>query len=214
MVKPLRTYQPIGLEDLRKIRGYPLSSLMRGRKKIPESPGLYIWRYWPSLADVDKTTFLKMWKRWRDTQPQFEEVLNSSRIAVTVRRTPFGVVSSQTDIFGFKEDSSKAKNLINAIESDAEVRQMLAYTLESLVSAIPPLYIGKADNLQSRLSDHFDEQSSTLMHSIRQSGIITEDVYISFIADPISSNVDESITTALEEIVQRMTNPPLTKRYG
>lgn len=214
MIKPLRTYQPIGLEDLRKIRGHSLSSLMRGRKKIPESPGLYIWRYWPSLANVDETEFLKMWKRWRDTQPQFEEVLNNSRMAITVRRTPFGVVSSETDIFGFKEDSSKAKKLINAIESEAGVRQILAYTLESIVSAIPPLYIGKADNLQSRLGDHFSEQSSTLMQSIRQSGIAMDDVYISFIVDPISSNIDGSITTALEEIVQRMTNPPLTKRYG
>ena len=151
---------------------------------------------------------------WRDTQPQFEENLNNSRMSVTVRRTPFGSVGSQTDIFGFKEESIKARNLIKAIDKDSSVRQLLAYTLESLVSAMPPLYIGKADNLQARLCSHFEEESSSLLKSIRDSKIHFNDVFISFILDPVSEIYDDSITTALEEIIQRMTNPPLTKRYG
>lgn len=214
MSKPERAYKAIDIDDLRKVRGHPLSHLMRGREKIPSVAGLYIWRYWPSLANVDKETFFKMWERWKNTQPQFEEEVNNSRIKVSVRRTPFGISNKQTDIFGFDRESTKAANLARAIDSDAGTRQMLAYTMESLVSAIPPLYIGKADNLRARLSDHFNEQSSSVIQSIRDSGISHDDIYISFIIDPVTQATGSAVTTALEEIIQRMTNPPLTKRFG
>jgi hypothetical protein len=213
MAKPLKYYQPIDIDDLRKVRGYSLSSLMRGRSKIPETPGIYIWRFWPTLAGVDKESFFKMWARWERTQPQFEENAKNSRIGVTVRRTPFGIAESETSLFGFDRDSDKAKNLLEAIESEADTRQMLATTMECLLSAAPPLYIGKADNLRSRLINHFDEQGSTVLAQVRRAEISFDDIYISFIADPVS-DANISITTALEEIIQRITNPPFTKRYG
>ncbi len=214
MNKPIKSYQSIALDDLRKLRGYPISKLMRGRQKIPDVPGIYIWRYWPALADIDRAAFLNTLNKWKHTQPQFEEHLGNSRVAVSVRRTPFGNSNDKTAVLGFSETNPKAVALTKAVEEDADTRQVLAYTLETLLASAPPLYVGKADNLRSRLSDHFDEQSSTLLSSIKGARIELDDIYISFIADPISKTLPESITTAFEEIIQRITNPPLTKRYG
>ena len=214
VARPSRHYfQPIDVDDLRKLRGHSLATLMRARKMIPETPGIYIWRFWPTLADLEKDEFLRLWDRWRESQPQFEERVGNSRVEVRIRRTPFGAAGEGQDIFGFDFDNPKVARLRRAVESDADARQALAYTMECLLSAAPPLYVGKADNLQARLSNHFDGASSSLMQSLHHAGISNDDVYISYVSDPVSS-AEESITTALEEIIQRITNPPLTKRYG
>lgn len=210
----VQTYSALSLVDLRKVRGYSFSKLSRGRSKLPQTPGIYIWRYWPSLADLDEDSFIQMIRNWRETHPQFEEVVQNSRMTIRVKRTPFGSSATDGDFLGFKESSEKAKALWKAISSDMETRQTLAYTLESLLASMPPLYIGKADNLQVRLCNHFDEQSSSLLKTVRSAKIDLNDVYISFIEDPISGCLNDSISTALEEIIQRTTNPPLTKRYG
>ena len=204
----------MSLDDLRKIRGYSLSTLMRGRQKIPESPGVYIWRYWPLFANLEQQAFLDAIAKWTATQPQFEEIINNSRLSVSIRRTPFGSAVDKNVLFGFKETNPKASALMNAIEESEDTRQVLAYTLESLLASAPPLYVGKADNLRLRLSNHFDGQSSSLLASIKDAGINVEDVFISFLTDPVSDVLPDQITTAIEEIVQRISNPPLTKRYG
>lgn len=103
---------------------------------------------------------------------------------------------------------------MKAIKDNNDTRQVLAYTLESLLASAPPLYVGKADNIRSRLSDHFDEQSSSLLSSIKAAGIDLDDVFVSFLSDPVSDAISDQLTTAFEEVVQRIANPPLTKRFG
>jgi hypothetical protein len=210
---PLRRYAAFTADDLRRLRGYALSTLMRGRRKIPELSGVYVWRYWPTLTSLDKESFLCLLERWTATQPQFYETLSNRRVSVSITRTPFGFASDDA-LLGLASSSGKMSALLSALDGSAEVRQALAYTLESLFSAAPPLYIGKANNLQSRLSDHFDERSSTVLGSIRSAGIGFDDIYISFVEDSVSTSLPEQITTTLEELMQRVSNPPFTKRFG
>ncbi len=137
--------------------------MRRGLDKIPDKAGIYIWRYWPSLVDIEVSKFMETLKRWKETQPQFEESVKNSRITVSVKRTPFGVSGDKINMFGLGMSHGKAKSLEEAIGNDSDIRQLLAYTLETLLSSTPPLYIGKADNLRSRLNDHFEGRSSSLI---------------------------------------------------
>jgi hypothetical protein len=212
MSKAPRTYSASDLSDVRKLRGYPYTALSIGRSKIPEAAGIYFWRYWPTLPDTSTEELLGLWERWRANQPWREEVVRNARLSVTIGRTPFGK-SSEASVLGFEGHSSKATALLEAAHSTPEVRTLLSRAFECVLVSAPPLYIGKADNLRKRLSDHFDGKTD-VTRAIQKHGIELEDVYISFIEDPVSAHTNDSITTALEEVIQRLTNPPFTKRYG
>ena len=131
---PTRKYAAVSTDELRKLRGHALSSLMRGWRKIPNTPGIYVWRYWPTLSGIDKDTFLSMWRRWKDSQPQFEELLSNRRMTVSVTRTPFSF-TTQESILGFALDADKAKNLLAAIEAVARLAPKLA-AMESLETPV------------------------------------------------------------------------------
>lgn len=214
MKKPDREYRALDAAEIRRMRGYCLPNLMRAPSKIPAKPGVYIWRYWPSLKDLTKDEFIQMFQEWQERQPQFFETVANSRISVSVIRTPFGGGGASDTLLGFNPNSEKAKALLAQLSNDESARQLLAYTLECIFSAAPPLYIGKADDLRARLTSHFEMHSSKLLTMIEEARIPSSDVYISYFLDPSVSSDTQSITTTLEEIVQRIANPPFTKRYG
>lgn len=128
-------------------------------------------------------------------------------------RTPFGRGDPGT-FFGLEVDNAKIERLLRLFKADADTRQLVAYTMECLIASSPPLYIGKAHCLRERLSDHFQRRSSDLLNMIDEAKIGFDDVYVSYFLDPVKPGEAESVATALEEILQRITNPPFTKRYG
>lgn len=214
MTKPVREFRALDAEEIRRIRGHCLTNLMRATSKIPTKAGVYIWRYWPSLKELSEDEFVQMLGDWQDRQPVFSETLANSRIRVSVARTPFGAGGQKPSFLGFDANSEKAKSLLAQFSKNSASRELLAYTLECIFSAAPPLYIGKAEDLRARLTSHFEMRSSNLLNMIDQAQIPRSDVYVSYFLDPSGSLEGQSITTALEEIIQRITNPPFTKRYG
>jgi hypothetical protein len=206
-------HAPLNPSVLKELRGHRLANLMRAWSKIPEDPGVYIWRYWPSLKSLDTGDFATMLQDWQGRQPAFTEFLTASRLTAEITRSPFGVSHTANTMLGIDMGGAKGRRFLEAMETSPEQREVLFNLLETIISAMPPIYIGKADNLRSRLSDHFLGKGSTLLSMIDEKELSHDDVYVSYLIDPISTS-DVSITTFLEEIAQRLTNPPLTKRYG
>lgn len=211
-VKPTKEFLPLSVEQLRHLRGHRLVAMMRATDKIPETSGVYIWRYWPSLHGLKSEDFIAMLQTWESSQPQFSESLGNSRTVVSITRFPFGVLQSNT-FLGMSLENEKVKNFLEALKGSEKTRELLAHTLECVISTAPPLYVGKADNLRKRLKDHFAGRSDVL-GMIESANLCKDDVFISYIADPVSEITESSITTMLEEVVQRLGNPPFTKRIG
>lgn len=212
--KPTTEFPALSHEQLRQLRGYSLPSLMKAPGKIPTKPGVYVWRYWPSLKTLDKGDFATVLSTWTARQPAFTDFLNGPRTTAEIVRRPFGFNDSDSNPMGIDLNSAKGQRFMKAMTESPEARQTLFGLLECIISAIPPLYIGKADNLQARLDSHFQARGSRVLEMINSQKIPHDEIYISYFIDSISTSPDSSITTVLEEIAQRLTNPPFTKRIG
>lgn len=214
MSKYKKEHSSISIEEIRKIRGHKLTVLMRSVKKIPYSSGVYVWRYWPSTSSLDKKSVIGTLHDLQKTFPRNIERISNSRVSVTVEKTPFGREYNERGMFGYSKNSNKEKVIYKMLDQDEEARLVFANTLEMLVASSPPVYIGKANNLQLRLDQHFNRKTNVLQE-IEDAGISLSDIYISFIIDETNAlEKNKELSPCIEEILQRITNPPLTKRYG
>jgi len=155
VTKFIKEYSAISIEEIRKIRGYKYRVLSKGTTKIPTTSGIYVWRYWPSMSSLDKNHIMDAFFDLQEKFPKNKETLKNSRMNVTIEKTPFG---SRDDrgVFGYAKNSKKEAVVMKVLEENEESRQVFAHTLEMLVSSCPPIYIGKARNLQDRLGQHFE----------------------------------------------------------
>lgn len=204
----------VQLSELRKLRGYRLKHLMRAKGQIPTHPGVYIWRYWPSMPDVDEAdSFVDTIEKWGADIPSFSEETENARLSVSITRKPLGNVCKVESFLGIKRNSSKGKKILKIVNESKSAREQLASILECVIANFQPLYVGKADNLQDRLIEHFDRKTPVL-DRIKEANVPVDDIYISFIEDTVAVTGKDSITDTIEYILQNITNPPLTKRYG
>lgn len=210
MSQLVKEYEAVDIGSVRSIRGHMYSKLRRSRNKIPEQPGIYIWRYWPNFRDLDSESLIEALAEMQSRYPQQTENLFNSRIQIDIKKTPFGLKNSN-DILGVK-NQNKIEMFLKAIKAEEDVRQVLVHVLEILLSFSPPLYIGKADNLRNRLGDHFDNKTP-LLGQLDKSDIPHDEIFISYVIDDLTM-ADTELTTNFEEILQRITNPPFVKRYG
>lgn len=211
MKKFIKEYPPVEVEQLRLLRGHNYVALSRGASKIPSCSGIYIWRYWPTVRGLEFDDLISLFEKVQKEFPRQSELLRNSRIEAKILRTPFGS-DSQDRVMGKNQGHDKILNLLSSIKESRENRVAIANLIECLLAQAAPIYIGKADNLKNRLVQHF-EGKTDFSQRLRKTSISVEDIYISYIKDEISI-LDESITTTLEEILQRVTNPPLVSRYG
>ncbi len=204
-------FKALDLDYLSKLKGYKYRQLIRASDQIPSYSGIYIWRYWPELKSLKVDEFFKYIDELNENFPIYEETLENSRASIKVYKKAFGIQKSGK-IFGISEDNKKIKALIEQVKADEDSRKKLADVIQCLIATAPPIYIGKADNIKKRLQDHFNKDTG-FSKRLEHSSIPKGDIYISFIKDP-NETINPSFTTGIEEILQRITNPPLTKRYG
>lgn len=209
--EPLFTHVPtLSREALRALRGTPYRIVQQDPSLIPEFSGVYIWRYWPTFPSLTADGVLSVLRRWREKQPAFEDYAGNRRLGITILRAPLGF-AGDGELLGLEE--SKSRELEQFIGTSDAAREALLVVLETIIASAPPLYIGKADCLRSRLQQHFaGRHQSQVLERIKRAQVPLEDVYISFIADPAPS--EARMNLLLEEILQRLTNPPLVKRYA
>ena len=178
---------------------------------IPNYSGVYIWRYWPKPDSYTKEGILNFFTKLCAEYPIFEENLNNQRIEVRVKKTHFGF--NKNSIFESLGLSQTKKNtFLKLLENNPADLKSFADLIDLLIFSLPPLYIGKADNIQVRLTQHFDRKTPVLSR-IDLAKIKHSDIYISFIKDSISGASSEA-TTLMENVLQNITRPPLTKRHG
>ncbi|MBH0011433.1 hypothetical protein I6F66_05000 [Pseudoalteromonas sp. NZS100_1] len=207
----MKKFKEITLDSLRDMRGHQYRNLVRGKDRLPTNPGVYIWRYWPSPNSLNKEGLIKFINELNASFPIYEEILKNNRATVTMQRTAFGERGGE-GLLGINKANKKIQNLLKYMETDQVSREKLASILETMISTAPPLYIGKADNIKTRLIQHFNLETDFSVR-LKESLIPIKDIYVSFLIDEVSEE-DKIITTGIEEILQRITNPPLTKRYG
>jgi hypothetical protein len=186
-----------------------LEFFMQFHAEIPARPGIYSWVFWP-------------FKEFHTKKENYSQLLQIIEY--------FSVVNmnySENSSKGFKfEVSIKEKGFGNSFLGLSQVKEaVLKGYLEraeenrkdfieflKLVSISRPFYVGKADNLNQRLRQHFDGINSDILSFLREQKINYNDVLICF--EVLEKQFDESINSVYEEITQRITKPGLTKRPG
>lgn len=198
------------IANIRQLRGISYQVLARAPDNIPSESGIYIWRYWPTIKSYEYDELVDILKRIQETYPILEDSANNSKAKLIYQRNLFGQ-QHPDGILGVLGEGKQEKLKVVLSKSEAARKEFLD-ALELIFLSAPPLYVGKAFNFKDRLKQHFERRSSVLS-TLESAGIDMKDVYISFIKDEISSDL-ESVTESIEHILQCLVNPSFTKRYG
>jgi hypothetical protein len=178
---------------------------------IPERAGLYYWIFWPFkvdyLLDENYELFIEKIRYFSSVNLNlFEESATGYKFTVRVTEKWF-----DNDILGLSR--RKEEILLKYLASCKENRKDFLEYLK-LISFSRPFYVGKADNLNTRLRQHFEGRTDILKHLI-SSNINERDVLIGY--EVLENGIDEEvegINSVFEEITQRIIKPALTKRPG
>jgi hypothetical protein len=188
-----------------------LDYYMQFHNRIPESAGLYYWIFWPFkidyLLDENYELLLEKIRYYSSVNLNlFEESSTGYKFTVRVTERWFG-----NDILGLS--NRKEEILLKYLSSsEANRRDFLDYL--KLISFSRPFYVGKADNLNNRLRQHFENRTDILKYLIN-ANINERDVLIGY--EVLEKGIDEDIEDingVFEEITQRIIKPALTKRPG
>lgn len=150
-------FEPFDIASLRAMRGYQARRLRKQSHLIPNNPGVYIWRYWPSFPDYSKDAILDTVRRYHQNAPTFIDSVKNTRVSVAVERTFWG--GTRDVPFGLSEN--KWQELESALNEGPEAREAIANALECAFASFAPLYIGKAARLRDRIHAHLHRTDST-----------------------------------------------------
>jgi hypothetical protein len=179
-------------------------------EEILTKGGVYYWVYWPfrdnDIEYIHINKFKENINKFSRTNINLPEYAKTGyKFSVEVQEIRFG----EKPFFGLN-DRKKDDLIIYLEQSEANRKQFLIFLKK--IAFNRPFYIGKADNLRTRLVKHFNSQSSDILKYLSEYEIQDKDVLIGYeIAD---SNDDLKINVILEEIAQRLVKPGLTKRPG
>jgi hypothetical protein len=173
---------------------------------IPKESGIYYWVYWPqinnkmSISDIEKK-LLEYTKNG---------LIFSEKIRGTYKFE--GVISEQWykdngNIFGLAE--AKKNRLINYLKADLKNLDFFIIFFERICFS-RPFYIGKANNLRTRLvSQHFKGKTE-IMSQISSFSIPRNDIYVGY--EIIKDSASDKVNVILEEIFSRNVKPGITKK--
>lgn len=171
---------------------------------IPTDYGIYQWVYWP---EFDKNTI---------TPTQLVDLIkNYSKHNFYIEEEFLGTFKFQAKIWeqGFRDNDNmfglsdkKHKELENYLSDRTNIDFFSTFFKE--ICFIKPFYLGKADNLRSRLSQHFNSKSNIVPQIIAKA-IPEKDIWVGY--KPISKPASGSkINTIFEEIYSRRVKPGLS----
>jgi len=171
---------------------------------IPTDYGIYQWVYWP---EFDENTI---------TLGQLVDLIkNYSKHNFYIEEEFLGTFKFQAKIWeqGFRDNdnmfglSDKNHKELEAYLSERTNIQFFS-TFFQEICFIKPFYLGKADNLRSRLLQHFDSKSNVVPQIIAKA-IPEKDIWVGY--KPISKPAPGSkINTIFEEIYARRVKPGLS----
>lgn len=110
--------------------------------------------------------------------------------------------------------SERKREVLTALCTEQSFRTYLAHVLEQASLLQPPLYVGKAENLQSRFLQH-TRPTSTLSRRLRSEGIELADCIFAYgILDVAWNRPDSETLTLVEELLTRICRPGFVLRPG
>jgi hypothetical protein len=176
---------------------------------IPHKSGIYSWFFWPfkidHIKDENFELFINKIKYFSSVNLNFsEESTTGYKFSVQVKERWF-----DNNMLGLS--SKKEEILISHLSKSAENRSNFLNYLQLIIFS-KPFYVGKADNLNLRLRQHFEGNNSEILRYLVERKICFKDVLICY--EIFDVKYDVNINSVFEEITQRIVKPGLTKRPG
>lgn len=186
-----------------------LEFFMQFHNEIPSKSGIYSWVFWPfkeyHVKAANFNNLVEKIEYFSAININYSESTSTGyKFEVSIKEQGFG-----NKFLGL----SYKKELIlkSYLEYSEENRKDFLEFLK-LVSISRPFYVGKADNLNQRLRQHFDGTNSDILSFLREQKINFNDILICF--EILDKQFEGSINSIYEEITQRIIKPGLTKRPG
>jgi len=173
---------------------------------IPKESGIYYWVYWPqinskmSVTDVEK----KLLEYTKNGLLFSEKVRGKYKYEAVINEQWY---KDNGNIFGLAE--SKKNILINYLKADSKNLKFFVDYFERICFS-RPFYIGKANNLRTRLASQHFKGKTEIMGQIVKYGIPRNDIYVGY--EVVEDNAPEKVNVVLEEIFSRNVKPGITKK--
>lgn len=173
---------------------------------IPEDSGIYYWVYWPEF-DPKTITVPQLQQQLLDYTNRglfFKETLKGRyKFEGEIREQGF---PSNGNLFGLSP--SKSLKLVNFFGTSANLQFFSDFFREVCFSR--PFYVGKANNLRTRLAQQHFKSTTDVVPEIDDVKISYTDIWVGYKLIPDPNNDD--INNIFEEIFSRRIKPGLTKK--
>lgn len=183
---------------------YSIKQLRANLYYLQEESGVYRWIFSPFINCESEMTFIFSLEKIAKMSFRLHKKGKVDTTSVQLGYEAF------TNKKLFSTDSSKFSEL-TTISGSEELRRIFSENLISLCQKSTLLYVGKADNIRDRLSDHLNGRNSTLLKDLEASGIEEDMIRISIEYDKVKY---DGMNQILEELIQRIAEPGFVRRKG
>ena len=179
------------------------------KEYVPESPGIYLWRrnFNAGTSIVgSKVEFIK-WLEKVTSQPN--AVIDATQITHCVQSAGYFVGGG-----GLTEEKQTS---LDRLANNPKFRRMLQRYIETLSDFTPPIYIGEADSLLSRVKNHLSGDTNLQTYVEDKLGLSWKDLTFQFFVTSKHKKVTDdkkSKQELFELISQRLLAPFGTRRPG
>ena len=184
-----------------------LSYFASNLDSIPSYSGVYYWVYWPSYIDgqiLAEEYVLKL-KEYSSNELILESNFQDYRFKLTVKDSHF---LDKNGLFGLNEKKTNCLLEFISYNNDNLLNFVCFFKKAAFMK---PFYIGKANNLKQRISQHISGESK-IKPKIQKSGINHNDIWIGF--ERVEDSKSDELNLIYEEIIQRIVKPSLSEKAG
>lgn len=171
---------------------------------IPSDYGIYQWVYWPEF-DPLKISFRALIQLLKDYSAQNffieEEIRGRYKFHAKIWEQGY---KDNSNIFGLS--LSKSQELERYLNVPANLPSFSIFFKE--ICFVRPFYLGKANNLRSRLQDHFDSKSN-VMPEIVAKGVPENQIWVGY-KKLNYTKTEARLNNIFEEIYSRRVKPGLS----
>ena len=178
---------------------------------IPKKSGLYYWYYYKNLYRFveDSSGFWKILEEYYSKNiPNISSSFHNFKISVTASESFFEDKRREQRLFGLSEKKLELFKdfILENVNNRIYFNNYLKYIMFQ-----KPFYVGKADNLRSRLNQHINGKTK-LLKLFEENNFEEDSIWIGYIE--LQDTFKEEVNSVFEEITQRILKPGLVERPG